>query len=71
MSEPPVPSPGAARLSVQALPWLPRPSGKMRDSIAALPSAPLDALSVLQALAQAAWNEADLRLLGRKIRNLL
>jgi len=71
VSEPPVPSPGAARLSVQALPWLPRPSGKMRDSIAALPSAPLDALSVLQALAQAAWNEADLRLLGRKIRNLL
>jgi FkbH-like protein len=43
----------------------------MRDRIASLPSEPLQALLLLQSLAQAAWGEADLRLLGRKIRFIL
>ena len=59
------------KLSPQALPWLPRPSAKMRDRIASLPGEPLQALTFLQSLAQAAWGEADLRLLGRKIRTIL
>lgn len=71
MSEPPATTAPAARLSPPALPWLPRPSGKMRDRIASLPSEPLQALLLLQSLAQAAWGEADLRLLGRKIRSIL
>ncbi len=56
---------------MQALPWLPRPAGKMRDRIAALPADPLDALSAARALAQAGWEEGELRLLGRKIRSIL
>jgi FkbH-like protein len=43
----------------------------MRDRIASLPSEPLQALLSLQSLAQAAWGEADLRLLGRKIRSIV
>lgn len=61
----------AMRPPVQALPWLPRPAGKFRDHIASLPSEPLQALLDLQSLAQAAWSEADLRQLGRKIKTLL
>jgi FkbH-like protein len=60
-----------AKLPVQALPWLPRPSGKMRDGIAALPADPLEALSAARALAQAGWEESELRLLGRKVRSIL
>jgi FkbH-like protein len=56
---------------MQALPWLPRPSGKMRDRLASLPADPLEALRSLQMLAQAAWGEVDLRLLGRKVGNIL
>jgi len=71
VSEPPASTAPAAKLSPQALPWLPRPSGKMRDRIASLPSEPLQALLSLQSLAQAAWGEAELRLLGRKIRSIV
>jgi len=71
VSEPPASTAAAAKLSPQALPWLPRPSGKMRDRIASLPSEPLQALLSLQSLAQAAWDEAELRLLGRKIRSIV
>ena len=71
MSEPPASTAAAAKLSPQALPWLPRPSGKMRDRVASLPSEPLQALLSLQSLAQAAWGEAELRLLGRKIRSIV
>ena len=71
MSDAPVSTAPASRLPVQALPWLPRPSGKMRDRIASLPPDPLEALSCLRALSQAGWGEADLRLLGRKIRTIL
>jgi len=60
-----------AKLPVQALPWLPRPAGKMRDRLAALPADPVDALSSMRTLAQAGWEEAELRLLGRKIRGIL
>ncbi|MGQ0686668.1 HAD-IIIC family phosphatase [Bradyrhizobium sp.] len=60
-----------AKLPVQALPWLPRPAGKMRDRLAALPADPVDALNAMRALAQAGWEEAELRLLGRKIRGIL
>jgi FkbH-like protein len=58
-------------IPLQALPWLPRPSGKMRDRLASTPVEPLEALVFLHALAQAAWGEADLRLLGRKISAIL
>jgi FkbH-like protein len=61
----------AAKLPVQALPWLPRPAGKMRDRIASLPADPLEALGAMRTLAHAGWEEADLRLLGRKIRSIL
>lgn len=61
----------AAKLPVQALPWLPRPAGRMRDRIAALPADPLEALGAIRALAHAGWEEADLRQLGRKIRSIL
>jgi FkbH-like protein len=61
----------AAKLPVQALPWLARPSGKMRDSIAALPADPLAALGAIRLLAQAGWEETELRRLGRKIRGIL
>jgi len=71
VSESPASTAPAAKLSPQALPWLPRPSGKMRDRIASLPSEPLQALLSLQSLAHAGWGEADLRLLGRKIRSIL
>ena len=71
MSESPATTAPAAKLPPQALPWLPRPSGKMRDRIASLPSEPLQALLLSQSLAQAGWGEADLRLLGRKIRAIL
>ena len=67
MSETPASANHAAKLPLQALPWLPRPTGKMRDRMASLPAEPLQALLFLQSLAQAAWGEADLRLLGRKI----
>ena len=70
MSEPAV-SALAVKLSVQALPWLVRPCGRMRDHITSLPSDPLEALLYLQSLAQAAWSEADLGVLGRRIRTLL
>ncbi|SHH71961.1 HAD-superfamily phosphatase, subfamily IIIC/FkbH-like domain-containing protein [Bradyrhizobium erythrophlei] len=67
----PVSTNHAARIPLQALPWLPRPAGKIRDRIASLPAEPLEALLFLQSLAQAAWGEADLRLLGRKISAIL
>jgi FkbH-like protein len=67
VSEAPVSTNPSAKLPLPALPWLPRPSGKMRDRLASLPAAPLEAMLFLQSLAQAAWGEADLRLLGRKI----
>jgi FkbH-like protein len=59
------------KLPPQMLPWLPRSSRKMRDEIAALPENPMDALQAMHLLAQAGWDDADLRLLGRKIRSLL
>ncbi|MCK1287615.1 HAD family hydrolase [Bradyrhizobium sp. 44] len=58
-------------MPLQALPWLPRPSGRMRERLALLPAEPLPALQFLQSLAQAAWGEADLRVLGRKIATIL
>ena len=60
-----------AKISLQALPWLPRPSGKMRDRLALLPAEPMPALLFLHALAQEAWGEADLRQLGRKVGSVL
>jgi FkbH-like protein len=59
------------KLPLQALPWLPRPLKKMRDQIGSLPADPLAALRAAQSLAQAGWEEADLRLLGRKVRGIL
>jgi FkbH-like protein len=56
------------KVPLHALPWLPRPSQKIRDEIGALPADPLAALQVAQSLAQAGLDEAELRLLGRKIR---
>jgi FkbH-like protein len=61
----------AASLPLQALPWLPRPLRKMRDQLASLPADPLVALRTAQALAQAGWDEPELRLLGRKIGGIL
>ncbi|SHL50061.1 HAD-superfamily phosphatase, subfamily IIIC/FkbH-like domain-containing protein [Bradyrhizobium lablabi] len=71
MSESPVSMNPSAKLPLSALPWLPRPPGKMRERLASLPAEPLAALMSLQALAQAAWGEADLRLLGRKVSSIL
>lgn len=71
MSEPQAPTNQTTKLPLQALPWLPRPSGKMRERLASLPAEPLQALQFLQSLAQAAWGEADLRVLGRKITGIL
>jgi FkbH-like protein len=71
VSEPKAPTTPATKLPLQALPWLPRPSGKMRERLASLPAEPLEALQFLQLLAQAAWGEADLRVLGRKITGIL
>jgi FkbH-like protein len=61
----------AAKLPLQALPWLARPLNKIRDAIGSLPADPLQALKTAQSLAQAGWDEADLRLLGRKVRGVL
>lgn len=71
MSEAPAPANPPAKIPLQALPWLVRPFGKMRDQLASLPAEPLQALMFLQSLAQAAWGEADLRLLGRKVRGIV
>ena len=60
-----------AKLPVQALPWLPRPASKMRDRLAALPADVIEALGAMRALAQAGWEEAELRQLGRKISSIL
>ena len=43
----------------------------MRDRLASLPAEPLEALLYLHAVAQAAWGEADLRLLGRKVTSVI
>jgi FkbH-like protein len=71
VSEPTVPTNHAAKIPLSALPWLPRPSGRMRDRVASLPAEPLEALLFLHALAQAGWGEADLRFLGRKVSTIL
>jgi FkbH-like protein len=71
MSAPSVSTSQSAKIPLQALPWLPRPSGKMRDRLASLPAESMQALLFLQSLAQAAWGEADLRLLGRKVSSIL
>ena len=71
MSEAPVSTNQPTRIPLQALPWLPRPSAKMRERIAPLPAEPVEALLFLQSLAQAAWGEADLRILGRKIGGIM
>ena len=71
MSEPTGPAGHAAKLPLHALPWLPRSLANMRDQTSALPADPLAALKAAQALAQAGWAEADLRLLGRKVRSIL
>jgi FkbH-like protein len=60
-----------AKLPLPALPWLPRSLKKMRDAIGALPADAVAALKAAQALAQAGWDEADLRLLGRKVSAVL
>jgi FkbH-like protein len=59
------------KIALQALPWLPRPTAKLRDELASLPLDSLQALEVLQSLAQAAWGEADLRMLGRKVSSIM
>lgn len=71
MSDPPVSTISSTKIPLSALPWLPRPSGKMRDRLASLPAEPLEALLYLHAVAQAAWGEADLRLLGRKVTSVI
>jgi FkbH-like protein len=71
VSESPVSMNPSGKIPLSGLPWLPRPLGKMRDRLASLPAEPLAALRSLQALAQAAWGEADLRLLGRKVSSIL
>jgi FkbH-like protein len=43
----------------------------MRDELAQLAADPMEALLSLQSLAQAAWGEADLHLLGRKVFGIL
>src|SRR5512143_2210373 len=53
------------------MPWLPRPSGRLREQISALPGEPMQALASLQSLAQAGWSEAELRSIGRKVRGIL
>jgi FkbH-like protein len=71
VSEPQVSTNHPAQIPLQALPWLPRPSGKMRERLASMPPEPLQALLFLQSLVQAGWGEADLRALGRKISSIL
>src|SRR5579864_2641504 len=66
-----MPTDPSARLPLHALPWLPRPSPRLREVLNALPSDPLQALLSLQSLAQAGWGEADLRSIGRKVRAIL
>jgi FkbH-like protein len=61
----------AAKLPLQALPWLARPLNKIRDAIGSLPADALPALKAARLLAQAGWEEADLRLLGRKVKGVL
>jgi FkbH-like protein len=61
----------AAKVPLHALPWLPRPPRKLRDEIGSLPADPLAALIAAQSLAQAGLDEAELRLLGRKVRGVL
>ena len=61
----------STKIPLSALPWLPRPAGKMRDPLAALPTESMAALLFLPSLAQAGWGEADLGLLGRKISRIL
>ncbi len=61
----------STKVPLYALPWLPRPCGKLRDALASLPTEPLEALQFLQSLAQTGWGDADLRLLGRKIGGIL
>lgn len=61
----------ALRLPPQALPWLPRPQRRMREEIAGLSDNPLAALHAARGLAQAGWDEPELRLLGRRIRGIL
>jgi FkbH-like protein len=58
-------------LPLHALPWLPRPPRKIRDVAGSLPADPLAALTTAQSLAQAGLDEAELRLLGRKVRGVL
>jgi hypothetical protein len=58
------------KVPLHALPWLPRPSNKIRDQIGSLPADPLAALQAAQTLAQAGLDEAELRLLGRKVRSI-
>jgi FkbH-like protein len=71
VSEPQVSTNHPAQIPLQALPWLPRPSGKTRERLASMPPEPLQALLFLQSLVQAGWGEADLRALGRKISSIL
>lgn len=71
MTETTVSARHAAKLPLQALPWLPRPLKKVRNEVGSLPIDPLAALSAAQSLAQAGWDEADLRLIGRKVRGVL
>jgi FkbH-like protein len=59
------------KIPLPALPWLPRPSARLRDQLVSMPADPLDALVFLQTLAQAGWGEADLRMLGRKTAGIL
>jgi len=62
---------GATKMPLQALPWLLRPSGKLRDRLSSLPVEPLKASLFLHSLAQQAWGEADLGLLGRKLSGIV
>jgi len=71
VNEPKVSTNLSAKLPLHALPWLPRPSAKIRDRMTSLPGEPLQALLFLQSLGQAGWGEADLRLLGRKINGIV
>ena len=66
-----MPTEQSAKRPLHALPWLPRPQARLSDGLDALPAAPLQALLSLQALAQAAWGEAELRAIGRTARAIL
>jgi FkbH-like protein len=71
VTEAAVPAKRAAKLPLQALPWLPRPPRNIREALGALPPDPLEALKAAQALARAGWDEPELRLLGRKVKGIL